>query len=182
MKFIEVEIPGLIVCDPKKIKDERGFFCESFRKDLFENFIKYKIDFCQDNISESNFGVLRGLHFQKKPYAQSKLISVQKGKILDVVVDIRKKSKFYGKNFSIILDDINNKQLFIPKGFAHGFIVLSKKARVSYKVDNYYNPKHEAGINYKDPLLNINWKVDAKSMIINEKDRNYPCLNSKVFF
>tara|TARA_B100000767_G_scaffold76009_1_gene72639 strand:+ start:2343 stop:2891 length:549 start_codon:yes stop_codon:yes gene_type:complete len=173
MKFNKCTIPGLIICEPKKLKDERGFFLESFRKDLFENFLEDKINFCQENLSESSYGVLRGLHFQKEPFAQSKLISVQKGKILDVVVDIRKSSEFYGQSFSIELDDIKNKQLFVPKGFAHGFIVLSKSAKVSYKMDNYYNPSSEEGLNYNDPKLDIDWKINKKDIIINEKDLSY---------
>lgn len=182
MKFTNCIIPGLIICEPKKLKDERGFFVESFRKDLFENFSKTKVDFCQENLSESKYGVLRGLHFQKYPYAQSKLVSVLDGKILDVAVDIRKTSKYYGKYFSIELDDVSNKQLFVPKGFAHGFVVLSKSARVSYKVDNYYNPVSEEGLNYNDTKLNIDWKIDKKKIIVNLKDSNYSNFNSKIFF
>ena len=145
MKFTQAKIPDLIISEPLKINDGRGFFTESFRKDLFEDFIGSKINFCQENLSNSNYGVLRGLHFQIEPYAQSKLVSVLKGKILDVVVDVRKNSKYYGQSFKIELDDIDCKQLFIPKGFAHGFVVLSKTARVCYKVDNYYNLKSERG-------------------------------------
>ncbi|MFL2666417.1 MAG: dTDP-4-dehydrorhamnose 3,5-epimerase [Flavobacteriaceae bacterium] len=182
MKFTKAEIPGIIICEPLKINDQRGFFTESFRKDLFEDFIGYSIEFCQENISESNYGVLRGLHFQIEPFAQSKLISVITGKILDVVVDIRKNSKYYGKSFSIELDDISNKQIFIPKGFAHGFIVLSNKARIVYKVDNHYNPKSERGLNYNDPSLEIDWRIDEKSIIINEKDKSYPPFDSNYFF
>lgn len=182
MKFSKPYIPGLIICEPKKINDKRGFFCESFRKDLFEKFLGYKINFCQENISESKFGVLRGLHFQKKPYAQSKLISVQKGKILDVVVDIRKNSNYYGKSFSIELDDIDNKQLFIPKGFAHGFIALSNFVRVCYKVDNYYNQKNEEGLNYNDPALDIDWKIEKNLIKISEKDCSYSKFNSNIYF
>lgn len=182
MKFTKCTIPGLIICKPKKLKDNRGFFTEYFRKDLFEKFSKTKVDFCQENLSESKYGVLRGLHFQKYPYAQSKLVSVLYGKILDVAVDIRKTSKFYGKYFSIELDDNSNKQLFIPKGFAHGFVVLSKSARVSYKVDNYYNQDSEEGLNYDDAKLNIDWKIDKKQIIVNPKDSNYSNFNSKVFF
>ena len=181
MKFIKCTIPGLIICEPKKLKDKRGFFTESFRKDLFEKFLGNNIDFCQENLSESGQGVLRGLHFQKEPHAQSKLVSVQKGKVLDVVVDIRKNSKFYGKHFSIELDDLSNKQLFIPRGFAHGFIVLSNIARVSYKVDNYYNPNSEEGLNYNDPKLDIDWKINKKDIIINEKDLSYSDINSIDF-
>ena len=181
MKFIKCDLPGLIICEPKKLKDERGFFTESFRKDLFENYLGRKVDFCQENLSESSYGVLRGMHFQKEPHAQSKLVSVLKGKIQDVVIDIRKNSKFYGKSFSIMLDDISNRQLFVPKGFAHGFVVLSELARVSYKVDNYYNPSSEEGLNYNDPQLNIDWKIDKKEIQINSKDCNYSDFNSNNF-
>ena len=182
MKFTELNIPGLIICEPKKVNDERGFFTESFRKDLFENFLGEKINFCQENTSESKYGVLRGLHFQIEPFAQSKLVSVLKGKILDVAVDIRKNSKCYGKSFSVELDEFNNKQLFIPKGFAHGFVVMSENARVSYKVDNYYNPEFERGLNFNDPSLGINWKIDINSIILNEKDTKYPEFKSDSFF
>ena len=182
MKFIKADIPDLVICEPKKLNDERGFFTESFRKDLFEKFLGQKINFCQENTSESKYGVLRGLHFQVEPFAQSKLVSVTKGKILDVAVDIRKNSKYYGKSFSIELDEFNNKQLFIPKGFAHGFVVMSETARVSYKVDNYYNPESERGINFNDSSLGINWKIDVNSIILNEKDTKYPEFNSDYFF
>ena len=182
MKFIKAYIPGIIICEPKILHDDRGFFTESFRKDLFEKFIGKKINFCQENLSESKYGVLRGLHFQIEPFAQCKLVSVLKGKILDVVVDIRKNSKHYGKSFSIELDDNNNKQLFVPKGFAHGFIVLSKTARVSYKVDNYYNLESEHGLNFNDPSLEIDWKINSESIILNEKDTKYPEFKSDYFF
>lgn len=178
MKFLKTEIDGLVICEPKKHHDTRGYFFESFRKDLFEDFIGHKINFCQENFSQSKYGVLRGLHFQKKPFSQSKLVSVVKGKILDVVVDIRKDSKHYGKNFSIELDDIKNKQLFIPKGFAHGFLVLSRTAKVCYKVDNFYNPKSESGLNYNDPFLNIDWKISQDLISVNKKDTEYPSFNS----
>ena len=178
MKLSRANIPDLVICEPKKLKDERGFFCESFRKDSLENLLGNSIEW----VENSNNGVLRGLHFQIEPNAQSKLVSVVKGRILDVAVDIRKNSKFYGQSFSIELDDKTNKQLFIPKGFAHGFVVLSKTARVSYKVDNYYNPKSERGLNYNDPLLEIDWKIDKKSIITNEKDNNYSSFDSEFFF
>lgn len=181
MKFIRADIPGLIICEPKILYDDRGFFTESFRKDLFEKFIGKKINFCQENMSKSKYGVLRGLHFQIEPHAQSKLVSVINGKILDVVVDVRKKSKYYGKSFSIELDDHNNKQLFVPKGFAHGFVVLSKTAKVSYKVDNYYHRESERGLNYNDPTLEIDWKINSESIILNEKDIKYPEFKSGFF-
>ena len=150
MKFKRPINNGLVICQPNIIKDSRGFFSETFKKNEFEKYIGKSIDFCQENLSESKYGVLRGLHFQVEPFAQSKLVSVLKGKILDVVIDIRKNSEYYGKNFSIELDEFSNKQLFIPKGFAHGFVVISKLARVSYKVDNYYNPEFERGLNFND--------------------------------
>ena len=182
MKFSKGRIDGLVICEPTKHYDERGFFSETFRKDLLEDFIGYNINFCQENFSESKFGVLRGLHFQKDPFAQSKLVSVTKGKILDVVVDLRKNSNYYGKNFCVELDDNKNKQLFIPKGFAHGFLVLSESAKVCYKVDNFYNPHAECGLNYNDPLLNIDWKINSDLIIVNKKDTNYPLFNSKNHF
>ncbi len=178
MKFHRTKIPGLIICEMKKIKDNRGIFFESFRKDLLEKYLGKKINICQENISESKFGVLRGLHFQKEPYSQSKIVAVVQGKILDVVVDIRKNSKFYGKTFSMELDENENKQLFIPKGFAHGFVVLSKKAVISYKVDNYYNPKSERGLKYDDPYLKIDWKIDSSLIITSKKDKKYPSFDS----
>ena len=181
MKFFRADIPGLIICEPKILNDDRGFFTESFRKDLFEKFIDKKINFCQENMSKSKYGVLRGLHFQIEPHAQSKLVSVLNGKILDVVVDVRKKSKYYGKSFSIELDDHNNKQLFVPKGFAHGFVVLSKTAKVSYKVDNYYHRESERGLNYNDTTLEIDWKINSESIILNEKDIKYPEFKSDFF-
>ena len=136
MEFEKVEIEGLILCKPKLINDNRGFFSETFRKDLLENTIKQKINFCQSNTSESKYGTIRGLHFQASPSSQTKLVSVSKGEILDVALDIRKNSITYGKFYSVILDDKNNFQLYIPPGFAHGFSVLSKEARVHYQVDN----------------------------------------------
>ena len=171
MKFEKVGIDGLILCKPKIIKDERGFFSETFRKDLLENFISEKLDFCQNNTSESSFGVLRGLHFQASPKTQTKLISVSHGEILDVALDIRKKSPTYGKHFSVILNDINNFQLLVPKGFAHGFISLSKIVKVNYQVDNYYSNKDEFIINPFDEDLKINWILDKNQIIINQKDQ-----------
>ena len=170
MKFEKLEINGLVLCKPKVIKDERGFFSETFRKDLLEDFISEKLDFCQHNTSQSSFGVLRGLHFQTKPKAQTKLISVSHGEILDVVLDVRKGSPSYGKHCSVILNDINNFQLLVPKGFAHGFISLSESVRVNYQVDNYYSSENEFGINPFDNNLKINWILEKNQIIINEKD------------
>ena len=182
MKFYRTTLPEIIICEPHKIIDERGFFSETFRKDLLEDFAGYKLNFCQENTSESQFGVLRGLHFQIQPYAQTKLVSVSKGKILDVVVDIRKKSKNYGKNFTIELDDLEDKKVLVPKGFAHGFIVLSDYATVNYKVDNYYNSSSERGIKYNDSFLKIDWKLKNSSIITNFKDKNFPNFDSETYF
>ena len=172
MEFEKLKIDGLVLCKPKIIEDERGFFSETFRKDLLENFISKKLEFCQHNTSRSTFGVLRGLHFQTKPKAQTKLVSVSHGEILDVVVDIRKDSPSYGKHFSVILNDINNFQLLVPKGFAHGFISLSEFVMVNYQVDDYYSSKNELGINPFDNDLKINWILDKNQIIVNNKDKS----------
>ena len=182
MEFEKVGIEGLVLCKPKLIEDERGFFSETFRKDLLENFISKKLDFCQQNTSKSSFGVLRGLHFQTAPKAQTKLISVSNGEILDVALDIRKDSPTYGKHYSIILNDINNFQLLVPKGFAHGFISLSKNVKVNYQVDNYYSNKDEFGINPFDNDLKINWTLEKNQIIINSKDRSYKNLSESTLY
>lgn len=174
MEFEKVEIEGLILCKPKLIKDNRGFFSEIFRKDLLEKIIDQKTNFCQSNTSESSYGTIRGLHFQIPPSRQSKLVSVSKGGILDIALDIRKNSKTYGKFYSVILNDNNNFQLYIPPGFAHGFSVLSKGARVHYQVDNYYDNKNEFGINPLDKDLGIDWKIDKENYTISSKDLSHP--------
>ena len=177
MEFEKLNIDGLVLCKPKIIEDDRGFFAETFRKDLLEDFISEKLDFCQNNMSKSSFGVLRGLHFQTKPKAQTKLVSVSNGEILDVVLDIRKNSPTYGKHYSVILNDINNFQLLIPKGFAHGFVSLSEIVRVNYQVDNYYSSENEFGINPFDNSLKINWILEKKQIIINKKDKSHKNLS-----
>ena len=177
MEFEKLKIDGLVLCKPKIKEDERGFFFESFRKDLLEDFISENLDFCQQNTSKSNFGVLRGLHFQTAPNAQTKLISVSNGEILDVVLDLRKDSPSYGKHYSIILNDINNFQLLVPKGFAHGFISLSEFVNVNYQVDNYYNSENEFGINPFDNDLNINWILEKNQIITNDKDKSHKNLS-----
>jgi len=178
MKFEKDEIEGLVLCKPKLINDDRGFFSEVFRKDLLENIVKQKINFCQSNTSESKYGTIRGLHFQISPSSQSKLVSVSKGEILDVALDIRKNSSTYGKFYSVILNDKNNFQLLIPKGFAHGFSVLSKEARVHYQVDNYYDNKNEFGINPLDKDLGIDWKISKEKYHISSKDLTHPDLKN----
>ena len=182
MEFEKVKIEGLILCKPKLINDSRGFFSEIFRKDLLESITEQKINFCQLNTSESSYGTIRGLHFQVSPSSQSKLVSVSKGEILDVALDIRTNSSTYGKFYSVILDDKNNFQLYIPKGFAHGFSVLSKDARVHYQVDNYYDIKNEFGINPLDKDLAIDWKINKENYHISSKDLNQPDLKNINLF
>ena len=182
MEFKKVEIEGLIVCKPKLINDSRGFFSESYRKDLLESIIEQKINFCQLNISESKYGTIRGMHFQASPSSQAKLVSVSKGEILDVALDIRTSSSTYGKFYSLKLNNKNNFQLYIPKGFAHGFSVLSKEARVHYQVDNFYDKKNEFGINPIDNNLGIDWKINKENYHISSKDLNYPDFNNINFF
>ena len=180
MKFERCDIEGLIIVKPKILNDERGFFAETFRKDLFDDFAGEKSSFCQTNCSESDFGTIRGLHFQISPSSQSKLVSVQSGEIMDVVLDLRKNSKTFGKHFSIILNDTNNFQFFVPRGFAHGFSVLSNKARVMYMVDNFYDKKNEFGINPLDNNLKIDWNV--KNPIISGKDISSPNFNKNQHY
>ena len=182
MEFEKVEIDGLILCKPKLISDSRGFFSEVYKKDLLESNIEQKINFCQSNTSESSYGTIRGLHFQISPSSQSKLVSVSKGEILDVALDLRNNSITYGKFYSVILNDKNNFQLFIPKGFAHGFSVLTTKARVHYQVDNYYDKKKEFGINPLDKELGIDWKIDKKNYNISTKDLTNPDLKNINIF
>ena len=170
MKIHETGITDLYVIEPKVFFDERGYFFESYNENKFkENNLDYH--FIQDNQAKSQYGVIRGLHFQKGEYAQAKLIRVLSGKIIDVAVDIRKNSPTYGKVFSIELSDENKKQLLIPRGFAHGYSVLSKEAVVEYKCDNVYMPSADGGIRYNDKGLNINWKIPEKEQIVSEKDK-----------
>ena len=169
MKFVKTSIPGLIICEPKKKIDKRGFFTESCRKDLFEKFYGTKISFCQENLSESSFGVLRGLHFQNPPYAQGKLVRVIEGEVIDVAVDIRKDSPTYGEYVSVKLTGENKKMFWIPEGFAHGFSSLKEGTIFSYKCTNYYNKESEGSIAWDDKDLAINWEV--KASVISEKDQ-----------
>jgi dTDP-4-dehydrorhamnose 3,5-epimerase len=175
MPFFKTDIPGLLVFEPAVFEDSRGYFFESYNEKIFqENGIDFR--WVQDNQSSSNYGVIRGLHYQLPPFAQSKLIRVLKGKILDVAVDIRKGSPTYGKSFTQKLSAKNKKQLFIPAGFAHGFSVLSKKAEVLYKCNGFYNKESEAGIIYNDAELKIDWQIPPELAIISEKDKTLPSL------
>ena len=177
MKFISQSISGLMVIEPTFYNDDRGYFAETFRHDLFEEAIGYKINFIQDNESKSSKGVLRGLHYQVYPHTQSKLVKVIEGSILDVAVDIRKPSPTFGKYISLELTAENKRQLFIPKGFAHGFVVLSDNATIVYKVDNYYAPEHDRGIIFNDKTIDIKWKLPADLLHLSDKDKNQPTLD-----
>ncbi|MDO5664507.1 MAG: dTDP-4-dehydrorhamnose 3,5-epimerase [Bacteroidia bacterium] len=170
MNIIKTEIEGLVIIEPKVFDDERGYFFESFSQREFEEKV-CKTTFVQDNESKSKYGVLRGLHFQKPPYEQAKLVRVVKGKVLDITVDIRKNSPTFGKHIAVELSEKNKRQLFIPRGFAHGFVVLSDEAIFQYKCDNYYAPDHEAGILWNDPALGIDWQTPLKDIILSEKDK-----------
>lgn len=171
MKFTKTTIPEVVLIEPIIIEDNRGYFLESFSKKKFEENIG-NINFIQDNESKSHRGVLRGLHFQNPPFAQAKLVRCIEGKVLDVAVDIRKGSPTYGKYVASELSEQNKKQLFIPRGFAHGFVVLSKIAIIAYKVDNVYAPESESGVLWNDPSLKIDWKLEKKELLLSEKDRN----------
>lgn len=180
MDIIKTNIKDLLVLKPKIFKDKRGYFSETYNKKLFEqNNLFY--DFVQDNESKSTYGVIRGLHFQKGKYSQAKLVKVIQGKVLDIAVDLRKNSKTFGQYFSIELSATNKLQFLIPRGFAHGFSVLSKTATFSYKCDNFYNKDSEQGINIFDKKLNIDWKINRKSAIISEKDLALPYLKDSDF-
>ena len=176
----ETILEGCFVIQPKVIQDKRGYFLESFNQAVFKEGLKRDINFVQDNESYSSKGVLRGLHYQIGDYAQAKLVRVIKGKILDVVVDLRTDSPTFSKHISIELSEDNKTQLFIPRGFAHGFVVLSDTAIFSYKCDNFYNKASEGGIIYNDKDLNIDWKLDEKEFVVSEKDLELPTLKEVV--
>jgi len=182
MKFTTTEIPDIILCKPTVFNDERGYFFESFKKEAFEDFIGEKVGFCQDNEAKSSKGVMRGLHYQLPPYAQAKLVRVVRGKVLDIAVDIRKKSSTFGQYVAVELSENNKFQLYIPAGFAHGYVVLSDEAVFSYKVTNYYNKSSERGILFNDKTLNIDWKFPIEQLIISEKDKLLPPFQNAVLF
>lgn len=169
MQYINTSIEGVYIIEPKVFKDSRGCFFEAWKKAEFEENVG-KVEFVQDNESRSSYGVLRGLHYQKGEYSQAKLVRVIKGKVIDVAVDIRKSSPTFGKYVAVELSDENKRQLFIPRGFAHGFLVLSDDAIFTYKVDNVYAPQAEASIRWNDEDINIEWPIDAKDVVTSEKD------------
>lgn len=175
MEVIKTELEGVMIIEPRIFKDERGYFYESFSQREFEEKV-CKTVFVQDNQSKSGYGVLRGLHFQKAPYEQAKLVRVVSGTVLDVAVDIRRDSPTFGQHVAVELSGENNRQLFIPKGFAHGFVVLSEEAVFQYKCDNFYAPQCEGAIIWNDPDLAIDWRIPADEIILSGKDKEHPQL------
>jgi dTDP-4-dehydrorhamnose 3,5-epimerase len=171
MTFTKTKIPEVVIIEPKVHGDDRGYFVETFRQDKLEEFIGYKIDFCQDNESKSSKGVLRGLHYQLAPAAQTKLVRVIQGSVLDVAVDIRKNSPTFGQYVAVKLTSENKKQLLVPRGFAHGFIVLEDDTTFAYKVDNYYSPQNDRGIAFDDKDLDIDWILNTTELNLSAKDK-----------
>lgn len=181
MKIIETHIAGVKILEPQIFGDERGYFFESFSQRIFDELVG-KIKFVQDNESKSSYGVVRGLHYQLPPYTQAKLVRVVKGCVWDVVVDLRKGSETCGKYIAVELSEENKRQLFVPKGFAHGFAVLSEEAVFQYKCDNYYAPGSEGGIRFDDPALGIDWRIPREKMILSAKDIRQKGLNQAFIF
>ena len=179
MKVIKTKIDGLVIIEPKLFVDERGYFFESFNQRDFTSAVG-NVTFVQDNESKSSYGVLRGLHFQLPPYSQSKLVRVIEGKVLDVAVDLRKSSPTYGQYVSVELTADNHRQLYIPKGFAHGFVVLSQQAVFQYKCDEFYHPEAEGAIAWNDPTINIDWQIPAEDIILSAKDKIHPVLQDFI--
>lgn len=175
MEVITTSLDGVVIIKPRLFEDERGYFFESFSQRDFEAQVR-PIQFVQDNESKSSYGVLRGLHFQKPPFAQSKLVRVIKGAVLDVAVDIRKGSPTFGQHVAVELTGENHLQLFIPRGFAHGFSVLSDEVVFQYKCDNFYAPQNEGALAWDDPDLGIDWEIPSEKVILSEKDKHHPCL------
>lgn len=180
MRIIQTNLQGCFIIEPNVFEDERGYFFESFNKNLWQEQTENKIEFVQDNESFSSKGVLRGLHLQTGKHAQAKLVRVIKGKVLDVAVDLRKNSPTLGQHFSAVLSGENKKQLFIPRGFAHGFLVLEDSTIFSYKCDNFYNKSSESGIIYNDLTLDIDWGLPENELIISKKDKKLPTFNSFI--
>ena len=177
MTFIRSEIPDVIICEPVVHGDDRGYFVETFRADKLEEILGYKINFCQDNESKSSRGVLRGLHYQLPPHAQTKLVRAIQGRVLDIAVDIRKGSPTFGKHISVELSAENKRQLLVPRGFAHGFVVLEDDTIFAYKVDNYYSPECDRGIAFDDEALGIDWKISKDELQLSAKDQMQPKLD-----
>ena len=177
MNFIRTNIPDVIIIEPTVHGDHRGYFVETFRADKLEEFLGYKLNFGQDNESKSSKGVLRGLHYQLAPHAQTKLVRVISGRVLDVAVDIRRNSPTFGQHVAVELTADNKRQLLVPRGFAHGFVVLEDDTIFAYKVDNYYSPECDRGIAFNDPALNIDWILKTEELKLSDKDTKQPKLN-----
>ena len=177
MNIVKTDIEGVFIVEPKVFGDARGYFFESYNAREFQQQTGLTVNFVQDNESMSSYGVLRGLHFQRPPHAQSKLVRVVKGCVLDVAVDIRKGSPTYGRHVAVELSETNHRQFFLPKGFAHGFSVLSETAVFQYKCDAFYEPQSEGALMWNDPDLAIDWRVPIDKVLLSEKDRNHPRLN-----
>lgn len=175
MEVIKTDIDGVVIIEPRVFRDQRGYFFESYSKREFDEKVR-PVDFVQDNESMSTKGVMRGLHFQRPPFTQSKLVRCVKGAVLDVAVDIRKGSPTYGRYVAVELTEDNHRQFFVPRGFAHGFAVLSDVAVFQYKCDNYYHPEADGGISIADTSLGIDWRIDTKEAILSEKDLRHPLL------
>ncbi len=182
MNFLRTKIPDVVVIEPSVHGDSRGYFVETFREDALEKFLGYKIDFCQDNESKSSRGVLRGLHYQLAPDAQTKLVRVIQGSVLDVAVDIRKGSPTFGQHVAVELNAEEKKQMLVPRGFAHGFVVLEDDTIFAYKVDNYYSPENDRGIAFDDPAIGIDWQIDTDLLKLSEKDTKQPLLKDAGLF
>jgi dTDP-4-dehydrorhamnose 3,5-epimerase len=182
MKFTRLKIPDVILCEPEVFGDDRGYFAETFRQDKLDAFLGFNIKFCQDNESKSSFGVLRGLHYQLTPHAQTKLVRVIQGSVLDVAVDIRKSSPTFGQHVAVELTAENKKQLLVPRGFAHGFVVISKEAIFAYKVDNYYSPECDRGIAFDDTALKIDWQLKVSDLQLSLKDTKQPLFKDAAYF
>ena len=182
MTFTRTKIPDVVIIDPQVHGDERGYFVETFRQDKLETFLGFKVNFCQDNESKSSRGVLRGLHYQLAPAAQTKLVRVIQGSVLDVAVDIREGSPTFGQHVAVKLTAENKRQLFVPHGFAHGFVVLEDDTVFAYKVDNYYSPENDRGMSFNDPDLEINWILDESELKLSKKDTMQPSFKEAAHF
>ena len=182
MTFTRTKISDVIIIDPQVHGDERGYFIETFRQDKLEAFLGFKVNFCQDNESKSSRGVLRGLHYQLHPAAQTKLVRVIQGSVLDVAVDIREGSPTFGQHVAVKLTGENKRQLFVPRGFAHGFVVLEDNTTFAYKVDNYYSPENDRGMAFDDAELGINWILENSEMQLSDKDTKQPSFKEAEHF
>jgi len=182
MKFTRTAIEDVIIIEPKVFGDDRGYFVETFREDKLTDFLGFKVNFCQDNESKSSQGVIRGLHYQLTPAAQTKLVRVIQGRVLDVAVDIREGSPTFGQHVAVELSAENKRQLFVPRGFAHGFVVLEDDTVFAYKVDNYYSPENDRGIAFDDEAIGIDWQVERSKLNLSDKDLKQPLLKDADLF